>query len=348
VNAPHQAAAPASEHEERGSETVGTLRAARVPAVIWGHPLGSHTHSWIHYGFARAFEHLGFDVLWLEDSAESVDRVSDLERAIVLTEGQQDEHLPAALRPSWLVFGHNCEPTSYRAAADFIPVQVLMLDKSGYRNPRWHPEVAHREPEAPSEGGSDDAGARVLEILWATDLLPHEIEFAPHRTDTRDVVHVGSVWGYNRSALKAFRRAVRSRGLKWKTYKDVDQESHERLIREARFAPSIQGDWQVDHGYMPCRLFKNISYSQLAVSNNPSARLILDDDLLICDRDPGALVDGMLEAEQDGRIDEMVRGAQATVRSRHTYVNRINELLGFAATEHPDAVAALLAGPTRR
>ena len=36
--------------------------------VIWGHPLHSHTHSYIHAGFARAFEYLGFEVLWVSGS----------------------------------------------------------------------------------------------------------------------------------------------------------------------------------------------------------------------------------------------------------------------------------------
>jgi hypothetical protein len=48
-------------------------------------------------------------------SAESVLRVADLERAIVLVEGQEDRHLLTALKPSWLVFAHNCEPEPYRA-----------------------------------------------------------------------------------------------------------------------------------------------------------------------------------------------------------------------------------------
>jgi hypothetical protein len=220
-------------------------------------------------------------------------------------------------------------------------VQVRLLDESGYRNPRWHPEVTQEGPEAALERVSADADPNGIEIFWATDLLPHEILFTPHRSDSRDVVFVGSVWGHNKSTLKEFRRAVRSRGLKWKVHKNVDQERHAELIRRARFAPSIQGDWQADHGYIPCRLFKNVSYSQLAISNNPSARTILGEDQIVCDRDLPTLVDLMLKAEHDARIDEMVRAAQSTIRSRHTYVNRIEELLGFAATVHAEALSAL-------
>ena len=62
---------------------------------------------------------------------------------------------------------------------------------------------------------------------------------------------------------------------------------------------------------------------------------------MICDRDLQTLADRMLEVERNGRIDEMVRAAQSTIRLHHTYVNRINELVGFAATLHPEALTAL-------
>jgi hypothetical protein len=34
-------------------------------------------------------------------------------------------------------------------------------------------------------------------------------------------------------------------------------------IRRSRIAPAIAGRWQVEHNYLPCRMFKNISYGQL-------------------------------------------------------------------------------------
>ena len=35
--------------------------------VIWGYPLNSHTHSYIHSSFYKAFKHLGHDVYWFHD-----------------------------------------------------------------------------------------------------------------------------------------------------------------------------------------------------------------------------------------------------------------------------------------
>ena len=35
--------------------------------VIWGYPLHTHTHSYIHYGFYKALKSLGYDVRWFDD-----------------------------------------------------------------------------------------------------------------------------------------------------------------------------------------------------------------------------------------------------------------------------------------
>ena len=36
--------------------------------VIWGYPLHTHTHSYIHNSFYKAFSYLGHEVYWFDDS----------------------------------------------------------------------------------------------------------------------------------------------------------------------------------------------------------------------------------------------------------------------------------------
>src|SRR4051794_3266993 len=109
-------------------ELLTRFRTERTPVVVWGHPEGSHTHSWIHYGFRRALEHLGLATAWMPDTRRSAGKLRDLERVVVITEGQADARLRKMLRPSWLVFGHNCEVEWYRERCDFVPFNVKMLD----------------------------------------------------------------------------------------------------------------------------------------------------------------------------------------------------------------------------
>ena len=36
--------------------------------IIWGYPLHSHTHSYIHYAWEKTFKHLGYEVYWFDDN----------------------------------------------------------------------------------------------------------------------------------------------------------------------------------------------------------------------------------------------------------------------------------------
>lgn len=60
--------------------------------VIWGHPLGSHTHSYIHAGFYKAFKYLGYETHWLDHNSD-VSGI-DFSDTLFITEGQVDKGIP--------------------------------------------------------------------------------------------------------------------------------------------------------------------------------------------------------------------------------------------------------------
>ena len=52
------------------------------------------------------------------------------------------------------------------------------------------------------------------------------------------------------------------------------------FIRLSRIAPAIAGKFQVDINYLPCRMFKNISYGQLGITNVKKFKDILGDSFI--------------------------------------------------------------------
>ena len=66
--------------------------------IIWGHQLHSHTHSYIHAGFLKAFKHLGYDAHWVSE-ADNID-LDFFDDALVITEGQVDSNIPLTKRAS--------------------------------------------------------------------------------------------------------------------------------------------------------------------------------------------------------------------------------------------------------
>ena len=78
--------------------------------VIWGYPLNSHTHSYIHSSFYKAFKHLGHDVYWFHDDEYPED--FDWNDCVFWTEGFADKNIP--LNKTSTYFVHVCpDPAKY-------------------------------------------------------------------------------------------------------------------------------------------------------------------------------------------------------------------------------------------
>ena len=60
--------------------------------IIWGFPLHTHTHSYIHYGWYKGFKHLGYDTHWFDDNNVSDD--FDFNDCLFITEGYADSKIP--------------------------------------------------------------------------------------------------------------------------------------------------------------------------------------------------------------------------------------------------------------
>ena len=77
--------------------------------------------------------------------------------------------------------------------------------------------------------------------------------------------------------------------------------------------------WQIEHGYIPCRVLKNISYGQLGVTNSFESDYMLHGNTLF-NADEGELARSF--ASLPNRCGKKQRRAYQLVRQRHTYLNR--------------------------
>ena len=81
--------------------------------IIWGHKLHTHTHSYIHYGFYKAFKHLNYDVYWLNENDMNNDKFKNFnfDNCLFITEGQVDKNIPmnsGCLKPIKIIIPKNC------------------------------------------------------------------------------------------------------------------------------------------------------------------------------------------------------------------------------------------------
>lgn len=287
--------------------------------VLWGHKIYSHTHSYIHVAFAKAFRYMGYEVHHFDDS----DDVShfDFRNSLFITEGQVDKKIP--LRQDCYYVLHNCAGEKY---ADLtknkrtIILQVYTDDVLKYRTEKLS-SCVHVDYESSS-----------LFMPWATDLLPHEIDANKpsqlYNKSSKVVTWVGTVGGGefgNINEIAPFKKACEENGVQFNQSSLVSFEEGVNLIKRSFIAPTLVGSWQLRVGYIPCRIFKNISYGQFGFTNSPRVSDLFE-GRLVQNTDTYQLYHNVMKRLDTAQLNEL-HEMMDFVKTNHTYVNRINTII---------------------
>lgn len=287
--------------------------------VIWGHKLHSHTHSYIHNGFYNGFKHLGYSTYWLDDKDDTSD--FDFANTLFLTEGQVDKEIP--LRPDCTYMLHNCTDPKYKILEKKHVITFQVFTDSIFSVPTL---------ERIDTCIYYDIPGRCLYMPWATDLLPHEIDAIQKSMPTvhRQVYWVGTVgdgqFG-NIDQIKPFKKACEENGMAFVVKHHLPLSEHVAAIGSSYIAPAIVGKWQLKQGYIPCRIFKNISYGKMGVTNSRhiyelfEKKIVYNPDTYQLFYDAKKRMESMTQEELFELMD--------LVKTKHTYLNRIATLLDF-------------------
>jgi hypothetical protein len=263
---------------------------------------------------------MGYDTLWLDNS----DDVSNInfDNALFLTEGQVDQRMPVVKSAKYIL--HNCNGERFRGMED----RCLWLQV--YTHDALLPE---RACEKVAGGIYFQKNGKCLYQPWATDLLPHEFDFEKacvFDDRKRAVYWIGTIGGGyfgNQEQLQGFRAACGQNGISFVHRTGVSDEEGRDLIRQSIVAPAIQGQWQVEKGYIPCRVFKNISYGQIACTNSATVHELFEGRIPY-NPDTHALFQIAYDRARSASKEEII-DLMKTVQSNHTYINRIQNLLKF-------------------
>jgi hypothetical protein len=319
--------------------------------IVWGYPLYSHTHSFIHYGWYKAFKELGYDTYWFDD--KNFPKDFDYNHSLFITEGYADKNIPLVKTSTYFV--HITKDPSKYLNADCRLIDIRFnLKKTkdfSYNYTRPDERLVKLDDFSLYEKNADDSvlvdkyrkGVSKYEavyMFWATDFLPREIDFTTafiERTST--VHHVGSFWSANREELLKLATVLKNKNINfeirdpWKILTTNEQAIE--LVRKSYIAPDIRGKGvtcdeataeesnHLDNGYIPCRIFKNISYGQLGMSNSPSVHQLMG-DYIVFSKDIEELVEsGEAQRKNYNKIIESMN----YVKNNHTFINRINAIL---------------------
>ena len=314
--------------------------------IIWGHPLYSHTHSYVHSSYYKTFKHLGYDVYWFHDGEYPED--FDYENCLFITEGFADANIPLNETSCYMVM-YCPSPKKYEGVGRYIDIrmaakdfkdhiQEYSLDKSiatkvgpaCYFVPKISEKVRIKNDYHDYEMSDFDK----LYISWATNLLPHEIDYDDmYIPREQNIYFCGTIGtsgeGENISNWKPFLAEVQKAGYgfipnnPWAN--PLSDEEVIRRMRESLLGVDIRGPLHIKQGLLTCRVFKNISYGHLGVTNSEEIYNELEGKCVYNPDTAQLFHDAMAQRENAKLIEEGMK----LVKENHTYVNRVNSILSI-------------------
>lgn len=314
--------------------------------IIWGHPLYSHTHSYVHEAYYRGFKSLGYDVYWFHDNDYPED--FDFSNCLFIGEGFADNKIPINDTSCYLIM-YCPSPIKYQNAGRYIDVRMTavnfkdhiqeysvdksVLTKLGpacYFDPKTSSKVVIKNDYVDYEMDDYDK----VYISWATNLLPDEFEEEDIYLERENAIYFfGTISAHgvceNYSNWQPFIKACNDNEIKfiandpWQnpmSMGDVIINTQKSLL-----GIDIRGTQHLKQELLTCRVFKNISYGHLGLTNSKAVYEELDENCIYNENTEELFYDGMKNRKNYNLISKGMK----FVQENHTYINRINSLLSI-------------------
>lgn len=310
--------------------------------IIWGHELHNHTHSYIHNAFYRTFKYLGYNVYWFNEDGKNNypenDNEIDFNNSLYIVHGIESKNLP--LNETSYYIAHNVEWIGYEYK---IPINHTLIDNEKgipYKNILYLQVYSinclnNVNYENNIYYYSNDKNC--IYMPWGTDLLPCEIDENIKNLESFEIKDISNFIGMPLEHNVKLKEALKKYNIEYNNYggtfdknseRNKSIEENMRLIQESIIAPALQTEWQIDNHYIPCRIFKNISYGKMGITNSETVYNLFNKKI-IYSTDIDELVKKSLEFNKRDDKFSIIRELMIEVRDNHTYVNRINFILDF-------------------
>lgn len=313
--------------------------------IIWGHPLYSHTHSYIHQAFYETFKFLGYDTYWFHN--EDYPKDFDYDNTLYIGEGFADQNLP--LNNTSCYFIMYCpSPKKYLdSGGRYIDVRMAAknfkdhihdysLDKNKCEKVGLGCYFEKASPIAINyKNNYVDYNIPDFDkfyMSWATNLLPHEFNYEDCRLPrTNKIYFCGNLSNQgvceNMSTFKPFLDKCKSNNIEFvhnnSWANPLSKETVIELTKKSYLAVDIRGPEHLKNELLTCRICKNISYGQLGLTNSWAIYEALEGHC-IYDSDTSNLFDLGVQHREDHNF---ITKCMQYIKDNHTYVNRVQSIL---------------------
>jgi hypothetical protein len=326
--------------------------------IVWGFPLHTHTHSYIHAMWVKVFKQ-GFekDTYWFDDNNYPKD--FDYNNCLFITEGYADANIPILSTSTYFV--HNAiYPEKYiQSGCRLIEIRFNVKEIHDINNDFNLDDGTHTlidiSPHSKYEKLTTNKDIHVskrghpvkemnyecIYLYWGTDLLPHEFNYNDINIQRENVIYyIGS--GVQSINYPNFRRICENNRIQWVTSDPWQSpktfEMNKLLMQKSILAPDFRptgtaddvrlfgvknGKNHLETGYLPCRVLKAISYGHLGITDSRYVKEILGEHVIYSSNMNELFSMAMKERNNKERIIN----AMKYVQNNHTYVNRAIELV---------------------
>ena len=236
--------------------------------IIWGLKNTRNSLRFIHKGFYENFVKLGYETYWVDDKPNN----QEINSGVFFVSNVASQHIKFEKNSIYILHNMNLTKSESDRLADnnikYLNLQVYTKDSKGVKIDNANTLFSQ--------------STNTLFQPWGTPLLPNEwFDYVP-KNRSRLEWWIGAVWNnslnqgnvdtirkYRKLLLKYNTILIRRGGSRLRI-NGISDFNNSRLIRNSRFGCTIVGEWQRRSSYIPCRLFKNLSFGIPPISNmNP-------------------------------------------------------------------------------
>jgi len=250
--------------------------------VIWGLKKRWHTHRFIHKAFYENAKKLGYKTIWIEDEKNNQKYIEPDD--LIISADPVGKMVPE--KHTFEEYNLPIRDDVYYCLHNFKDIFIDKLPKDKTMFLQVYNNIVDTITDIEKWGPVTyfDKNTKTLYQPWGTDLLAEEFK-KPIFRKNRFVFWIGSVWNdsLNRGNLREInelKQVLKKNNLRFIHLRFIPDWLNIFFIRLSRIAPAIAGRFQVDVNYLPCRVFKNISYGQLGITNIKKFEEILGDSFI--------------------------------------------------------------------
>jgi len=287
--------------------------------IIWGHKLHSHTHSYIHNGYFNAFKKLGYETFWFDNNDDV--KNFNFNDCIFLTEGQVDKKIPLNSTSKYIL--HHCDQEKYKSY-NYINICNYVNDCTLGRSYNYQESTV----EKINYFTYFDLKNKALYQPWATTSFENEFDdFINFDPTIKEIYYVGTVWSDNINEMRQFHAGCEKSNKKLIVCKTKSEADTNKLIKQSCVAPDVRLKHHVNVGYIPCRVFKNISHGKVPATNSKYIRDFFGEGLLPYTESIENLVDCNMQFYNLPNAKEIFSFLSNEVKTNHTFITRIKHIL---------------------